>query len=65
MNYCLTSFSGGVLLDCLKSKQLLLLLFNLVISIGVFGTPWCRDVYTLVSVMAISGAAMGALDTGE
>lgn len=65
MTFCMVSILGGVLLDALKKIQLLLFLFNLIISMGVLVTPWSRDVYTLVSVMAVSGAAMGALDTGE
>ncbi|XP_054721316.1 sodium-dependent glucose transporter 1-like [Uloborus diversus] len=62
--YLIGSLIGGIILDCMKKREALLVLFNLIISISVLLIPFSRDVVTLVAVMAVSGSVMGALDTG-
>ncbi|XP_015926261.1 sodium-dependent glucose transporter 1A isoform X2 [Parasteatoda tepidariorum] len=64
IGYLLGSFFGGVLLDRLQKPQLLMFLFSFIMSVCTAAIPWSDDLLLLVGIMAFSGCAMGALDTG-
>ncbi|XP_035210590.1 sodium-dependent glucose transporter 1B-like isoform X2 [Stegodyphus dumicola] len=55
---------SGIIIDQWKKEIPALLIFNLITAIGVFFIPWSRQVEVLITIMAISGLSMGALDTG-
>ncbi|GIY20830.1 probable E3 ubiquitin-protein ligase HECTD2 [Caerostris darwini] len=58
------SFLGGILLDYCKATQMFLLTYTFVMGAATFFIPWCHVLWLLISVMTVSGMAMGDLDTG-
>ncbi|XP_015903730.2 sodium-dependent glucose transporter 1A isoform X1 [Parasteatoda tepidariorum] len=62
--YLVGSLSGGIILDCLKTKELAMICSSLFIALGAFVIPFCRSLPMLLGTFVITGFAIGFSNTG-